>query len=268
METIKFSFQERTIHVHKSGSGPEIMLLFHGFGQTGEVFQDWHNALEATHTLYSFDLFFHGESDQKEAPVTTNYWGKLIQTFADRQRLGSFHLAGFSLGGRFVSATILSLPERVKSITYIAPDGFYESPWQTLALSFRSIFKYVMTHPEALIKMADAAEKYRLSSPSLVKFAKRELRDVDNRIRVYRSWVFLKPLIRNHRKVTRTINDHDIKCTLVLGSKDHIIPPGKVIPKFRPAPGALICIIEKRHHEMIDAALELLHSEEEFDEDL
>ncbi len=265
METIKFSFQERTMRVHKSGSGSEIMLLFHGFGQNGEVFRGWHDTLEKTHTLYSFDLFFHGESDQTEAPVTISYWGELIQTFAERQQLDRFHLTGFSLGGRFVNATVISLPDRVKSITYIAPDGFYESPWQTLALSFKSIFKYVMTHPEALIKLADAAEKYRLSSPSLIKFAKRELRDIDNRVRVYRSWVFLKPLIRNHRKVTRTINDHDIKCTLVLGSKDHIIPPKKVNPKFKPAPDALICVIEKRHHEMIDAALALLYSKVEFD---
>ena len=63
METIKFTFQERTIHVHKSGSGPENMLLFHGFGQTGQVFQEWHQALEETHILYSFDLFFHGETE-------------------------------------------------------------------------------------------------------------------------------------------------------------------------------------------------------------
>lgn len=261
METIKFSFQDRTMRVRKSGSGPEIMLLFHGFGQTGEVFQEWHDALDSTFTLYSFDLFFHGESDRQERPVTTDYWGKLIETFTERQQLDQFHLAGFSLGGRFVNATVLSLPDRIQSITYIAPDGFYESPWQTLALAFKSIFKYIMTHPEALTKIADAAEKYRLSSPSLIKFAKRELRDVDNRVRVYRSWVFLKPLIRNHRKVTQTIHDHDIKCTLVLGSKDHIIPPKKVTPKFRSAPGVLICIIEKRHHEMIDAALAMLHPE-------
>ena len=265
METFKITFRERTLNVHKSGSGPEIMLLFHGFGQTGKVFEAWHKELEQSHTLYSFDLFFHGESDQKEIAVTTEYWGDLIKTFTDRQQLGSFHLAGYSLGGRFVNATLLRMPDRVNSITYIAPDGFYESPWQTLAVSFKPIFKYVMNHPQALIKVADAAEKYRLSSPSMAKFARQELRDVENRIRVYRSWVFLKPLIRNHRKVTRAIHDHDLKCTLVLGSKDHIIPPGKVIPKFRPAPNTLICVIEKRHHEMIDAALELLHTEASLD---
>lgn len=262
METIKFSFQERTMHVYKSGSGTEIMLLFHGFGQTGRVFQDWHSTLEQSYTLYSFDLFYHGESDHKEAAVTPAYWGKLIKAFIDRQQLGSFHLTGFSLGGRFVNVTVLRLPDHIKSITYIAPDGFYESPWQTLALTFQPIFKYVMTHPAALIKLANAAEKYRLSSPSLVKFAKRELTDLENRIRVYRSWVFLKPMIRNHRRVTKTINDHNIKCTLVLGAKDHIIPPGKVAPKFKHAPGATICVIEKRHHEMVGAALELLYAED------
>lgn len=263
METIKFTFQERTIHVHKSGHGPEHLLLFHGFGQTGQVFQGWHLALEETHTLYSFDLFFHGESDQTEAPITPAYWGELIKAFTEWQQLDQFHLAGYSLGGRFVNATLLYLPKQILSIAYMAPDGFYESPWQTLAISFRRIFRYVMNHPEALIKMADAAEKYKLSSPSLVKFAKRELRDVDNRIRVYRSWIYLKPLIRNHRRVTRTIHDHNIKCSLILGSKDHIIPPRKVVPKFKSATNVTICVIEKRHHEMISAGLDLIHSEVE-----
>lgn len=259
METIKFTFQDRFIHVRKSGTGTEIMLLFHGFGQTGEAFHDWYNALAPTHTLYAFDLFFHGESDQKETPVTVTYWGQLIEAFSNQQQINQFHLAGFSLGGRFVNATIIRIPDRIKSITYVAPDGFYESPWQTLALTFRPIFRYLMEHPEALLKMADAAEKYRLSSPSLVNFAKRELKDIENRIRVYRSWIFLKPMIRNHKQVTQSIDDHDLKCTLVLGSKDHIIPPKKVIPKFKSVAGVTICVIEKRHHEMIGAALEIFH---------
>lgn len=261
MQTIDFTFQNRNLQIHKSGSGSEIMLMFHGFGQTGQVFEAWHETLEQSHTLYSFDLFFHGNSDAQEKPITVAYWGELIEAFTEHQQIDGFHLAGFSLGGRFLNATVLSLPSRVKSITYIAPDGFYESPWHMLALAFKSIFKYVMTHPHALIKIASAAEKYRLSSPSLVKFAKRELSHIDNRIRVYRSWIFLKPLIRNHRHVTRTLHEHGLKCTVVLGSKDHIIPPKKVLPKFKAAPYATLCVIEKRHHEMIDGALELLYSD-------
>ncbi len=266
METIDFTFQNRTLRVLKSGSGPEIMLMFHGFGQTAEVFKDWHLALHQSHTLFSFDLFFHGNSDQKEEPVTTEYWGNLIHTFAERQQFDAFHLVGFSLGGRFVNATILTMPMMVKSIIYIAPDGFYESPWHFMALTFKRPFRYLMTHPKALLNMADVAQKYGLSSPTLVKFAKRELTDLENRVRVYRSWILLKPLIRNHRKVTRTIDDHDIRCTLILGSKDHIIPPAKVSPKFKTASGTTICVIDKRHHEMIEAALELLYPVETFEE--
>lgn len=263
MEAIKFTFQNRTIHVHKTGSGPEKMLLFHGFGQTGLAFHEWHQALATSYTLYSFDLFFHGASDQTEIPVTLAYWGALVRTFTKQQQINDFHVGGYSLGGRFVNATILSMPGRVKSIIYMAPDGFYESPWHFLALTFQGVFRYIMKHPAALIKMADAAERYRLSSPSLIKFAKRELQDVDNRIRVYRSWIFLKPLIRIHRKVTRTIHHHGIKCTLILGSRDHIIPPKKVIPKFKTAPEVTICVIENRHHEIIDNTLKMLYFEAE-----
>ncbi|HEY5824200.1 MAG TPA: hypothetical protein VIT44_07545, partial [Cyclobacteriaceae bacterium] len=55
-------FKNATLHYIKSGSGPKSLLLFHGFGQDHRSFDDLTIVLAGEYTLYSFDLFFHGES--------------------------------------------------------------------------------------------------------------------------------------------------------------------------------------------------------------
>lgn len=262
IKTHDFTFRNRSIRVNISGKGSENLLLFHGFGQSGQAFNRWHRELDSTYTLYSFDLFFHGFSDQIEEPVTIDLWGSILRAFMEQNQITSFHLAGYSLGGRFVNATVKSFPTQVKSITYMAPDGFFESPWHRLAVAFQPIFRWTMSHPNALLSVAGLVEKARLTSPSLVKFAKRELRDVENRMRVYRSWVFLKPLLRSTKRIARVIDEHQIKCWVFLGSKDYIIPPGKVSPHFKNNSSALISVLEKRHHEIIDAAFDVLHCDQ------
>lgn len=262
INVIDFTFKNRRIRIYESGEGSEILFLFHGFGQTGQVFDQWHRELGVSHRIYAFDLFFHGASDQVEEHVTIDLWKALLDHFIVKENISDFHLAGYSLGGRFVNATLQEFPNRVKSITYMAPDGFFESPWHRLAITFKPIFKWMMSHPKALIKFSDGIEKTRIVSSSMVKFAQRELRDAENRIRVYRSWVFLKRLVPPPKRIAKMINDHHIKCWVFLGARDHIIPPEKVSRHLRRANTAMITILDKRHHEIIDAAFEMMYTEQ------
>jgi pimeloyl-ACP methyl ester carboxylesterase len=56
------SYANSQLSYTKTGAGSAVLVLFHGFGQNRNAFHQWEEALKDSHTLYSFDLFFHGAS--------------------------------------------------------------------------------------------------------------------------------------------------------------------------------------------------------------
>jgi len=108
----------------KEGAGNKTILLFHGFGQDHRAFESWNESLKNEYTIYTFDLFFHGNSRwQNNRALEKEDWKKVLQLFFDREKIEDFEIAGFSIGTKFVLAAMELFPDRVKRIILIAPDG-------------------------------------------------------------------------------------------------------------------------------------------------
>jgi len=100
------------------GEGGEPLVLLHGFG--GDLNNWLFNAepLSSERAVYALDFPGHGGS-VKEArePV------EALRAFLDAQGLERVHLAGHSMGGLVAGELAASQPERVLSLTLIAPAG-------------------------------------------------------------------------------------------------------------------------------------------------
>jgi pimeloyl-ACP methyl ester carboxylesterase len=126
---------DATLNFTRWGEGAEVLLAFHGFGQHRGYFGPLAEALGETHTLYAFDLFFHGESTwrTRNGTLTKARWTELVAAFLRQQGVTRFGLLGFSMGGKFVLATLEAMPERVTRVVLLAPDGIKTSFWYSLA---------------------------------------------------------------------------------------------------------------------------------------
>lgn len=51
------------LHYEKSGAGPPVVLL-HGNGESGEIFDKLTPALSITRTVYTLDSRCHGQSEK------------------------------------------------------------------------------------------------------------------------------------------------------------------------------------------------------------
>ncbi|TKB98987.1 alpha/beta fold hydrolase [Pedobacter cryophilus] len=58
-----FRSEIANFHYHQYGNGNKIMLAFHGFGMRGNQFKVLEESLGQHYKIYSFDLFFHGETE-------------------------------------------------------------------------------------------------------------------------------------------------------------------------------------------------------------
>ena len=82
----------------KTGSGDKILILFHGFGQHKQIFDELTSELESQYTLYSFDLFFHGTSqwNRGEQALEKETWRTAMHQFLGEKKIKKFILLGFS----------------------------------------------------------------------------------------------------------------------------------------------------------------------------
>ncbi len=263
-ETRFVTSEDHELHYRVFGSGKEPFLYFHGFGQSKEEFsppEEWYDRFR----FYSFDLFYHGNSTGDHLPLTGKKWREIFLAFVRAEGLvpGTLTIAGYSMGGRFVLSIAAFLPEYIRRVILVAPDGIYRSPFYRLANFARPIFRELMTHPRRFDRLVDLAEKSSIVSPSLVKFSRRELGPLDNRMRVYYCWTLFRTLGIPRSTVIKKLHSQGIQGSLYLGKKDYVIPVSKVLPTFENLPMIKTHVMPLRHHELVDAAWRHLDGEGE-----
>ncbi len=105
-----------------AGDGAETVLLLHGLGGTKSSFFRTVSALAPDHTVHALDFPGFGASSK---PVTGGYdapWfaGGVLE-FMDALGIDRAHVVGNSMGGRVALELGLDAPDRVSSLSLLAP---------------------------------------------------------------------------------------------------------------------------------------------------
>lgn len=256
-----FSFKKATLCYSKEGDGKEILLAFPGFGQSHRIFSSLVEKLGREITLYSFDLFFHGNSDwgYGEYPVTKVFWKELLETFLKVQGIERFSVVGFSLGARFALASFEALPERINQLFLIAPDGLYSNGWYTLATSTflaRRLFKSFTELPGMYFSLSSLLGRLRILNPRLLRFAEHQMRSLEMRKKVYYSWVVFRRLSNRKKSFQTAVQQYPDAVTILLGRHDTVITPKSIVNVLGfPSPVKLV-LLEAGHNTLISSFIE------------
>jgi pyruvate dehydrogenase E2 component (dihydrolipoamide acetyltransferase) len=110
----------------RRGRGPTLALL-HGFGASHAAWDHIAASLAGTAQTIAYDLPGHGAS--LDAPGAGHAKAAARAILADMSENGfdRFHLAGHSMGGAVAVLVALAAPERIASLTLLAPGGFGEA---------------------------------------------------------------------------------------------------------------------------------------------
>ncbi|GAB4239722.1 MAG: hypothetical protein Tsb0034_15910 [Ekhidna sp.] len=238
----------------KLEGGKEILLAFHGFGQSKDVFTDWQKNLCQRYTIYAFDLFNHGESSRSYGSLSKQEWKAYLVQFLEKEGIDRFDVLGYSLGGRFAIASALGLPDQTRKIILVAPDGVFLTPWFKLATNptVKWLFKYFMLRPEKLEAFMHFSSKTKLVNPYIIDFVKKEMGDATNRKRVYVSWNHFKSLGYSKKQLIQLFSQHTFSKHLILGDRDRIIKPDKILPIIQRMGNFDMHILPLKHHQLVN----------------
>lgn len=221
------SYANSQLAYTKTGTGEAALALFHGFGQGHSAFHKWVDTLKESHTLYTFDLFFHGASHwNSRSPVEKDDWKEIMLLFLEKENIEKFGVVGFSLGGKFAMITVEAFPSMVTELTLLAPDGIKTSFWYSLAtypIAVRALFKSMILHPNRLYRLTKLLRRLKIVDQGLLRFAESQMDTEEKRRRVYFAWVYFRHLKPDLLQLTSLLNQHAIPCRLLIGKYDKVI---------------------------------------------
>ncbi len=256
-------YKNSTLTYHKSGHGEKALLLFHGFGQNKQIFNDLTHTLEEPYTLYAIDLFFHGSSEwnQGEVALEKKEWLEIMTEFLAENKIERFSVLGFSLGGKFALATLELFPSRIDQLFLLAPDGIKTNFWYSLAtypLVLRRFFKSMILKPGRLHALTSVLHSLQVVDNGLLRFARSQMDTQEKRERVYNSWVVFRHLKFDMKEIAALLLKHSIRLTLIVGKHDKIITTENMQRLLRHVRDYQFEILDTGHNGVIDGSIKVL----------
>lgn len=112
------------LYARPKGSGPRTIVLLHGFGGSNMDWNDIQPDLARDGLVLAYDLPGHGRSLHHSAAGNASGMAKAILADLDARGIARAHVAGFSMGGAVATLMGMRAPDKVASLTLIAPGGF------------------------------------------------------------------------------------------------------------------------------------------------
>ena len=122
---------KKSLWSQATGDGPPLFLI-HGMGSASTIWKGIIPILEENFRVIAVDLPGHGNTPlvagQEMDPISL---GKSIFKLADDYGIPNFHLVGNSLGGWVALEMAALYPERIFSVTGLAPAGLWLTPYSS-----------------------------------------------------------------------------------------------------------------------------------------
>ncbi|MFT6216707.1 MAG: pimeloyl-ACP methyl ester carboxylesterase [Roseivirga sp.] len=254
----KITISDSTLEYSIFPGGSRSMLCFHGFGQDRTAYQKVYETLTASHTVYSFDLPYHGSTliPKSKAPLLPAAWMEFMKLFLKEEAISSFEVMGYSMGGKYAMITTQLFPNQIEHLHLISPDGItthFSYKFTTYPYLFRKLFKTQIKNPWVFSRVVKSIRTLKLMNNYTLRFAESQMDTEFKRSQVYYSWVNLRHFLPDLKKLSSLINEHKIKTTFYLGKHDKVISLTAIKPLLDLIPLAELKVLESGHTQLVGA---------------
>ena len=250
------------------GSGSEVWIFFHGFGQCHQDMLSFDKLRTSKQSYLFVDLIYHGQSswNTSEKALKKEEWKTILLSLLQQESIDTFHLVGYSMGGKFALLSYELFPERIISLSLLAPDGIKTGLWYSMSnypSGIHPLFKQVVFRPKRFFTLVDGLKTAGLLQKSLVKFVKTQLETRSKRAQAYLVWKVLGGLHLQLGTIIRQLRQRPIPVTLVLGEFDRMVSPKNLERFTAKVPQLRLLQLPVGHGQLIEATVSYLHQAQE-----
>ncbi|TGQ92158.1 MULTISPECIES: alpha/beta fold hydrolase [unclassified Mesorhizobium] len=113
-----------SLHAAEKGVGSKAIVLLHGFGGCHDIWREVIPALSPAVRTLAYDLPGHGLSLDFPGAGPAKLAARAVLADLTARSVKRVHLVGHSMGGAVAALMALAEPEKVASLTLLAPGGF------------------------------------------------------------------------------------------------------------------------------------------------
>jgi len=221
-------YRQSQIHYLQWGSGKEYLLCLHGFGESAASFDGLAQRLKEEYTIIALDLPLHGKTVWKEGLLCT------IKDIRDMiEKIpgiagNSFFLAGFSMGGRVALSLYEEIPQRIRRLILLAPDGLKMNFWYWLATQTfygNRLLGYFMDKPRIFFIGTRILKSIRLINMGVYNYVHQYLKVEQKRQQLYAIWTTMRKIRPDVGRIKALIRINHTPVLLIYGRYDRVIRP-------------------------------------------
>ncbi|MCP4439468.1 MAG: alpha/beta hydrolase [Aureispira sp.] len=220
-----WQYQEHTIHAIQFGEGAKLLLAFHGYGDSCELFLKLEPSLAKHYTVIAIDLPYHGQTAWQASHFSPQDIVKLVEFILNKQTQTNFSLLAYSMGGRFPLAIYNSFQNQIERIFFVASAGFQP----TLAYNkwlfpgwIRRFLRWVVRKPNWIAKFFYLGHKVGLLNASTYHVFERQLKSEEHRQRLFNIWVAFYKFPIQLKKFKQYVLQQQLPIHFFYGDKDKI----------------------------------------------
>lgn len=225
MESKFLTYKQSLIHYTCCGTGTEILFAFHGYGENTLSFNLLEDLIGKDFTIIAIDFPFHGKTEWKEGLLfSVDDLISIIQQINHQTQ--PINLLGYSMGGRVSLQLLQTIPDSIKKLVLIAPDGLHNNFWHSFSTRTKAgnvLFAYVMKHPGFIFFLMKIAVHLNLFNKSIFNFVHYYLDEASSRLILYRRWTTMRKFNPNKDLLKSIILQKRIPVKLLFGKFDKVI---------------------------------------------
>ncbi|HVI44520.1 MAG TPA: alpha/beta hydrolase [Chitinophaga sp.] len=245
-------------HGCTAGSGEQLLICLHGFGESAVYFTPLAEGLGDMFTIVALDMPLHGCTEwHEDRPFEKDDLVAVVELALQQYGHKRFSLLGYSMGGRLALCLVQRMADRIDNLIMLAADGLRNNPWHlfvTQTTVGNRIFRYVTYHPQFLFSLMDVAKKLGLLNQSIYKFVSQRMDQLEKREQVYNVWTIMRKMMPDKQLCKQLLSKYNVLTLLIFGKYDRVIPP---VLGDRFADGSFNCkkLILEKGHQLISAQL-------------
>lgn len=224
----------------------EWLLVFSGYGQHPGAWNELAGRCRSDFNVMVISL----PAEPGDPNWTRQTYVDTISAILQEHGIAKATVISYSMGSRFGLLLAEYMPDRIRLLILMAPDGILRFTWNRVAtgtLAGHWLFRQFVFREGWYLRLLDFLHSCGLLGQSLYAFSKWYMRDRKARLNVYHTWMNMRHIRPDLHAVHRAKQEAGFPLIAYFGKQDTVIRPFAAKRLQQRIPSATIIMLEKGH---------------------